>query len=128
MACSVRLLEHPRCVEVTYRGIVTADDLAQGMRESEELAAQHALSLFLTDTSGITIDPSVFVLYDVANQLSLVEAPDLYREAVLADDDRVETARFYEDAMRNRGLSVRVFTVRADAEAWLVEQARMLGA
>jgi hypothetical protein len=130
MACTTRLLDSPRCIEVRYVGNVTADDVATGFREGLDLAVEHDVWHILTDTSELTSDPSVFTLYDLATQISDAGVAHRYREALVAPPgaDSLEGARFYEDAMVNRGLLARVFGSRLEAEAWLVEQARLLGA
>ena len=130
MRCTTRVLDDPRCIEVRYVGTVTADDVGTGLREGLALATENDLWLILTDTSELTSDPSVFALYDLATQLSDAGVARRYREALVAPPgaDSLETARFYEDAMVNRGLLARVFATRAEAEAWLVEQARELSA
>jgi hypothetical protein len=130
MGCTTRLVDSPRCIEVRYFGTVTADDVATGLRDGFELAVENDLWSILTDTSELTSDPSVFALYDVATQLSDAGVARRYREALVAPPgaDSLETARFYEDAMVNRGLLARVFASRAEAEAWLHEQDRGLRA
>lgn len=130
MGCTTRLVESPRCIEVRYFGTVTGDDVTTGLREGFALAVEHDLWNILTDTSELTSDPSVFSLYDVATQLSDAGVARRYREALVAPPgaDSLETARFYEDAMVNRGLLARVFASRAEAEAWLAEQDRGLSA
>lgn len=126
MGCTARLLDDPRCIEVRYFGSVDSDDVGAALREGLALAAEHDLWLVLTDTSQLTSDPSVFALYDLAGQLAELGVARRYREALVAPQsaDSLETARFYEDAMVNRGLTAKVFAHRADAEAWLLEQAR----
>ena len=130
MGTSVRLLEDPPCIEATYFGDVTPEDLVRALDGAFELARQHGIWLFLADTSQLTSDPSVFALYDLATQLSDAGVARRYREALVAPPgaDSLETARFYEDAMVNRGLLARVFATRAEAEAWLVQQERDLSA
>jgi hypothetical protein len=130
MGCTTPLLDSPRCIEVRYFATVTGDDVATGLREGFALAVEHDLWHILTDTSELTSDPSVFALYDVATQLSDAVVARRYREALVAPPgaESLETARFYEDAMVNRGLLARVFGSRADAEAWLLEQERDLTA
>lgn len=130
MGCTARVLDSPRCIEIRYFGVVTADDVALGLGEGLRLAHENDLWLVLADTSELTSDPSVFALYDVATQLSEAGIAPRYREAVVArpGEDSFETARFYEDTMVNRGLITRVFTERGQAEAWLVEQSRELSA
>lgn len=130
MGCSTRLLDEPRCIEVRYFGVVTSEDVATGLRDGFALAAENDLWLILTDTSQLTSDPSVFALFDLATQLSELGVARRYREALVAPPgaDSLETARFYEDAMVNRGLVARVFGTRAEAEVWLGEQARDISA
>ena len=130
MGTSVRLLEDPPCIEATYFGDVTPEDLVRALDGAFELARQHGIWLFLADTSQLTSDPSVFALYDVAAQLSDAGVARRYREALVAPPgaDSLETAKFYEDTMVNRGLMAKVFATRAEAEAWLVEQDRDLSA
>lgn len=126
MGCTTRVLDEPRCVEVRYVGVVTADDVATGLRDGFALALEHDLWLILTDTAELTSDPSVFALFDLATQLSEAGVARRYREALVAPPgaESFATARFYEDAMVNRGLTARVFATRAEAEGWLAEQGR----
>ena len=130
MGCSARLLDSPRCIEVRYFGTVTGDDVATGLRDGFALAVENDLWHILTDTSELTSDPSVFALYDVAAQISDAGVARRFREAVVAPPgaQSEESAKFFEDAMVNRGLLARVFATRAEAEAWLVQQERDLSA
>jgi hypothetical protein len=124
MGCTVRLLEAPRCIELLYVGEVTDDDVRAGLAEGTRLAQEHHVWHVLTDTSELTSDPSVFALYDVAASVAAAGVAGIYREAVVAprETPTLTSTRFYEDAMVNRSLTVRVFTDRAEAEAWLDEQ------
>ena len=130
MGTSVRLLEDRPCIEATYFGDVTPEDLVRALDGAFELARQHGIWLFLADTSQLTSDPSVFALYDVAAQISDAGVARRFREAVVAPPgaQSEESAKFFEDAMVNRGLVARVFTDRAAAETWLADQARDLSA
>lgn len=128
MGCTVRLLEEPRCIEVRGFDVVTADDVATALRLGLALASEHDVWLVLTDVTETTGDPSIVTLFEAATELEQVAAGRRYRQALVAPTGAasLETARFYEDAMVNRGLMTRVFGTRADAEAWLAEQARDL--
>ncbi len=130
MGCTVRLLEEPRCIEVRGFDAVTTDDVATALRLGLALASEHDVWLVLTDITEATSDPSVVTLFEAATQLEQAAAGRRYRQALVAPAGAaasLETARFYEDAMVNRGLMTRVFGTRADAEAWLAEQAHDLG-
>lgn len=130
MGCTTRLVESPRCIEVRYFGTVTGDDVTTGLREGFALAVEHDLWNILTDTSELTSDPSVFALYDVAAQIADAGVARRFREAVVAPPGAAsaDSARFFEDAMVNRGLLARVFGDRDAAAVWLDEQARGLSA
>jgi hypothetical protein len=130
MGTRVRLLDDSMCVEARYFGVVTAEDLRSAFDDAFDLMRQHDVWLILADTSELTTDPSVFALYDVAARVADADAglARRFREAVVAPPgaQSEESARFFEDAMVNRGLVARVFTDRDAAAAWLTEQARDL--
>ncbi len=130
MGTSVRLLDDPVCIEVCYFGDVTPADLITALDAVFALAREEDLWLILADTSELTSDPSVFALYDVAAQIADAGVARRFREAVVAPPDAAsaDSARFFEDAMVNRGLFARVFGDRDAAAAWLDEQARGLSA
>lgn len=128
MGTSVRLLDTPVCIEARYFGVVTPEDLTTAFDGAFALMREHDIWLILADTSELTSDPSVFDLYDVAAQIAHAGIARRFREAVVAPPgaQSEESARFFEDAMVNRGLVARVFTDRDAAAAWLTEQARDL--
>jgi hypothetical protein len=130
MSTSVRLLDDPACIEVRFFGDVTPADLNTAFEAVLALAREEDLWLILADTSELTSDPTVFALYDVAAQVADAGVARRFREAVVAPPGAAsaDSARFFEDAMVNRGLVARVFGDRVAAEAWLGEQARGLSA
>jgi hypothetical protein len=109
---------------------VTPADLITALDDVFALAREEDLWLILADTSELTSDPSVFALYDVAAQIADAGVARRFREAVVAPPGAAsaDSARFFEDAMVNRGLVARVFGSRGAAETWLCGQARGLSA
>lgn len=128
MPCTVRLQEEPRRIELLFTGAISDDDARLGFTEGLRLAREHDLYRVLADTSAATSDPSVFALFDIASELAAIGVTDQllrrYREAVVVAPAGVtlEGAKFYEDAMVNRGLVARMFDDRGAALAWLGEQ------
>jgi hypothetical protein len=113
----------PLRVEVHYSGDVIPDDLTSVAAEAFTLAQKIGTFHVLTDCSAMTSNPSVFTLYDLASTIEQLGLARVYREAVIISEDRSHENgfEFYENAMVNRGLSVRRFRHRDDALAWLAE-------
>lgn len=121
MAPGARLLDDPRAIEVVYVGAVTAEVLAGTAAEALALARENDVWRVLTDCRGMSSDPSVFSLYDLAALLSQLGVATRYREAVVTPGSSAldEGFEFYENTMVNRGLQARCFRNRDDAVAWL---------
>jgi hypothetical protein len=118
---SAALRDDPRRIEVVYAGDVTAEVLAGTAGEALTLARENDEWHVLTDCRGMSSDPSIFSLYDLAALLSQLGVAGRYREALVTPESSAldEGFEFYENTMVNRGLQVRCFRSRDDAIGWL---------
>ena len=93
----VRLLDAPPCIELTFVGTVTVDDVRLGFTEGSRLAHEHDVWHVLTDLSDVTSDPSVLALYDIATELAESGVAPRYREALVSPSGthELQSAQLY---------------------------------
>jgi len=115
--------EAQRIVELTYSGMITAEDLQSATSHCIALGKQHKSSLFLVDSQDAQLSASFVELYNLPNrQYELEEADRSGRMAIIQPSSprMREAARFYESVCRNRGWTVLILPTRDEAVDWLV--------
>lgn len=126
MAWKAAFLEAQRIVELTYSGLITAQDLQSATSHCIALGKQHQSSLFLVDAQDAQFSASLVELYNLpVQQFELEEADRSGRLAIIQPSSprMREAARFYESVCRNRGWTVLVLPTRDEAVAWLLDDA-----
>lgn len=126
MAWKAAFLEAQRIVELTYTGLITAQDMQSSTSHCIALGKQHQSSLFLVDPHDAQFSASFVELYNLPNrQYELEEANRSARLAVVQPSSprMREAVRFYESVCRNRGWTVLVLPTRDEAVAWLLDDA-----
>jgi hypothetical protein len=111
-------------VHSVYSGAVTREEVWAGTTETLRITAGQGPQKFFTEWVDATSDLSTMDIFVIPDQW---EAAGIDRRSMLAlvvdrDGGYWEDAAFYENACRNRGWQVRVFSDRTEAIAWLQEQ------
>jgi len=110
-------------IEIRYTGVLSAEEVAESVREAVETARRTGRRRFLTDCTGLQGGHSLADLYQLAKEVQPAVATSGFREALLVpetgDDRNRERVLFWETTCRNRGLEVRTFTDRGLALEWL---------
>ena len=108
-------------IESVYSGTVSPEELERAVVAAVEFARQSGTWRFYTDVTGLTGGHSVGDLFAVVGLLERLGLPRTLREAILVPPTTVAglDIQFYEDACRNRGWNVRLFTERECALEWL---------
>lgn len=78
----------------------------------------------LTDLTTLVGGHSIVDLYVLVDEIHRRGLAGRYREAIILPKAAAtaEMAGFWETACTNRGIEVRLFTDRAKAKAWLVDE------
>jgi hypothetical protein len=77
----------------------------------------------LIDDTRVKYTASIVSLYELAKYYNQIHIPNKIRKvALVANPDYKESNDFYETTTRNRGVNLRVFHQREEAEAWLAEE------
>jgi len=122
MSWNITLMKEKRYVQISYAGIVTAQDLAEGARAVLELGIEHNFTRCLTDCMQIEVPPDVRSMYEnLIYFFDKVELNKSYREAMILPVNKkaAEYVLFYEVACSNRGYTVKTFETDKEAIAWL---------
>ena len=109
-------------IELSFTGIVSADELSAAARESLHLVNSSKLPRVLTDCTKMAPEGhSLFDIYDEVKTISANISVRDIREAILIPEipRAVEKAAFWETACFNHGLKVRLFSQRDAAMQWL---------
>jgi hypothetical protein len=108
-------------VESVYSGLVSPEELGRAVVAAVALARDTGTWRFYTDVTGLTGGHSTGDLFAVVALLEQLGLPRTLREAILTLPSTVAApeVQFYEDASRNRGWNVRLFTERERALEWL---------
>ena len=123
MPTSCSLLTAEGVVESVFAGAVSPDELQAAMLGSVDLLRTSGNARVLADLRALAGGHSVSDLFGLVVYLERLGLPAGFREALLVrpgDEGPAPEIRFWEDACRNRGFLVRIFTDRAEAIAWLV--------
>jgi stage II sporulation SpoAA-like protein len=112
--------------EVLYfLGEGNEEDLEQDKQVHEWIVRaceEHDCTRILIDDRKVKYTASIIALYELARYYDQIRVPDkIQRVAVLASPDYKESNEFFETTARNRGVDLRVFQQREQAEAWLLE-------
>jgi hypothetical protein len=83
-----------------------------------EACAQGGVTRILCDERDLEYRLGTFDTYKAAEALAM-HAPRVGRAAIIPNPKHLADARFWEDVVVNRGLSVKVFQDEAAALAWL---------
>ncbi|MFP4467261.1 MAG: hypothetical protein ACLFP1_09430 [Candidatus Goldiibacteriota bacterium] len=78
------------------------------------------LRKLLLDSHGFIGQPGTFQDYDLAEFISPLVANEIDKIAFFHPIETAEFSRFFETAARNKGVNVKEFTDRNEAEKWLI--------
>lgn len=115
----VSILEDLEIIRVDSYGRVTEGDLLASMEEILAIQRESGLSRVFIDASRETALPSTHPLHQFGSVLS--QNATALKFAVLLSDRVREDLRLLETVAQNRGMQVRTFDSRAEAQAWLRE-------
>jgi len=120
MASEIRVEKVDDYLRVTYTGPFRLEEARRTVDAMVTGCARERCERVLLDCREMTGDMSVINRFDVAQYGSLT-IPRSVRIALLGRPDQILPDRFFENAARNRGVKVTVFTEGSDAVAWLAE-------
>lgn len=122
MPWKVETLDNSSIVEISYLGWVTRQDLYDALAAAVRLAVENRARRFLANCSEMQGGHSVFDLFELISSYDTLGFDTTgFKEAVLTAHSPAGAAdvRFYETTAINRGYTVRVFSDRELALAWL---------
>jgi hypothetical protein len=126
MPCTTRFLPELAAVETVFAGLVDRHELTASVESTKRALVEHCpprMHRLLCDCTALAGGHSLADLYFIADEFAASSFAASLREAVLVSPGGPPGhAAFWEDACRNRGLTVRVFDDRGLAESWLREQ------
>lgn len=102
-------------VDIRSYGSVSEGDLAASIAKVKEIAADEGINRVLVDTKDQESLPSTGAIFDLISRFPREVAVAL----VSADQPTAEEIHFIETVAVNRGISIRVFRERDEAEEWL---------
>lgn len=126
MTWTARHLPDLDAVETVFAGRVDRDELQAAVAETKRLLLENcgtSLHRVLCDCTTLVAGHSLAELYFVVDEFAADGFAATLREALLVPPGALaDNISFWEDACRNRGVSIRVFDDRDLAERWLREQ------
>ncbi len=81
-------------------------------------AKKRGCTQLLLDESNLDYRINTVDIYRLANYYTNTYH-SAAKVAIVTGEDNLEDAKFWETAVRNRGLLCRIFTLKEEAEAWL---------
>ena len=123
MSWNIALMKEEGYVQISYAGIVTSQDLAEGAQSVLKLGVEHNFTRCLTDCKQIEVPPDVRSMYEnLIYFFDKIELNKAYKEAMVLPVNKkaAEYVLFYEVACTNRGYTVKTFESEQDALAWLL--------
>lgn len=84
-------------------------------------AMQHQSRHVLCDETALYHNIGIAETYRLAEQLAQFAQYEI-RVVLICNDHTYERAKFYEDAAVNRGMLIKVFLQKEDAEQWLFSE------
>ncbi len=111
-------------VEVIYSGTIPPPELAAVVKQLLDRLEKKERVRMLTDLTTLVGGHSIVDLYVLVDEIHRRGLAGRYREAIILPKAAAtaEMAGFWETACTNRGIEVRLFTDRAKAMAWLVDE------
>jgi hypothetical protein len=102
-------------VEIRSYGTVSQSDIAASIAKVSEIAAAEGITSVLVDTTEQESLPSTLDIHSLFAQF-----PRVLRVALISTKQpTADDVHFIETVAVNRGISIRVFPNRDDAEMWL---------
>lgn len=120
MAIEIHVQKVDDYLRVTYTGAFTLEEARRTVDAMVAGCAREECDRVLLDCRAMTGDMSVINRFDVA-QHGASTIPRSVRVALLGRPDQILPDRFFENAARNRGVAVTLFTEADEAVAWLAE-------
>ena len=117
-------IQYETCVEgdvlhVTTSGFNESMEEVRAYGEAIIAAAkQHGCMRLLIDERNLDYRIDTVDIYDLASYYAQTYHGPA-KVALVANKEGLEDARFWETAVRNRGLLCRIFTSKEEAQAWL---------
>lgn len=108
-------------LSITVRGLWTPAVAAASLVEASRTARRHAARCVLLDLHQADIRATVADVYESTKALSKAFHPATWHAVVTPPTDPGDLGRFHETVAVNRGLQLRLFARRNEAEAWLRE-------
>lgn len=125
-------LDFENCGEyafVTLGGVRTPEALMEAGTAIISYCLEHSLSRLLIDVRAASGSLDTLEIYEVAGHgiASRENARQVVRSAILDRTENLERVRFFETVAMNRGINVRVFDDRTEAESWLLREENQAG-
>lgn len=126
MALEVRYDSKLDIVETVLSGVVTPEELREETVQAATFANANNCDSFLSDCTEAVFKFSTVDVYDLPSIQDEEGVPRSSQIAVVTPTSERGRglAQFYETVCLNRGWKTRVFTDRAEALAWLLDQDR----
>jgi hypothetical protein len=117
----IELIEREGYLEARYLGTYSLVRYKRQMEVSVQACADRKLKLLLVDvTSMPSYKPTTMERFQIGEHGANISG-HLARVACLALPEQIDPQDFTPTVARNRGLSIRAFTNRDQAIAWLLE-------
>jgi hypothetical protein len=114
---SVRVDSEHNIILIDSSHQVSTDELRQSLESVLQIAQQKTINKVMVDATRQKSLPSVMALYYFAVELS-TRARGM-RHAIVVAGESPEDLRFIENAARNRGVNMQIFSSQEDALSWL---------
>ena len=122
MAWKVSYIPSFNIIYVKTKGDISLDEFAHQIREVETLARKFGTNRFLFDDTELDINKlSTLNIVDLSNWITKERDLKGNRIAFLISPEykRIDNFRFFETAVRNRGLNAKIFFTKNSALEWL---------
>ena len=111
-------------LEVMASGPQTFENNLALAHDCLELCRQYGKGILLIDIIGLTGQPGAMADYQLAKLIDEWAANKCISKAALYEKEtELAAGKFFETAVRNRAINLRVFTDKKEAVKWLMETA-----
>jgi hypothetical protein len=100
-------------------GSVSHDDGEESFQRVKQLCQEHKLHRVLIDYREVEALPDTHELFNLGQRFAEIMDRTIRFAVIQASGQILKDEHFFETVVRNRGCEFRLFTERADAEAWL---------
>ncbi len=121
MPWSMEFKDEGRVLWILLEGPMSADEIAEMMRESVSTVAAQQVPRVLIDCGESRMSVPTLDIYKLPDLYAASGVPRQLRVAIIPPHDgyKRKSYQFYEDVCRNRGYFVRLFEREAEAWSWV---------